>query len=249
MTQPDHRIDVRSVGRVRVITLDRAAKRNALDEAAVQALERAWQEFAASDDRVAVLRANGSVFTAGLDMNAAPAQFWRAIPDLGVSVGKPVIAVVDGPVIAAGVTLVTFCDLCIATDRSSFVYPEARLGNAAGLVASILARIPHKIAMELMLLGRPVSAQRAYEAGFVNRLCAPGQEMLAAMEMAHDMADSSPTVMRFLKQLAQETLARSPVETMVATQMRAQQVACSADAAEGVAARKERRTARFSGRS
>lgn len=242
-----HRIDVRSIGRVRVITLDRAAKRNALDEATVQALERAWRDFAASDDRVAVLRANGPVFTAGLDMGAAPAQFWRAVPELGVPVGKPVIAVVDGPVIAAGVTLVTFCDLCIATERSTFVYPEARLGNAAGLVASIIARIPHKIAMELMLLGHPVSAQRAYEAGFVNRLCAPGEEMAVAMEMAHDMADSSPTVMRFLKRLAQQTLARSPVEAMVGTQMLAQDVACSADAAEGVAARREHRVARFPG--
>ncbi|WP_406624574.1 enoyl-CoA hydratase/isomerase family protein [Acidovorax sp. SDU_ACID1] len=240
---------MRSIGRVRVITLDRAAKRNAMDEDAVQALEQAWRDFAASDDRVAVLRANGPVFTAGLDMGAAPAQFWRAVPELGVPVGKPVIAVVDGPVIAAGVTVVTFCDLCIATDRSTFVYPEARLGNAAGLVASIVPRIPHKIAMELMLLGRPVTAQRAYEAGFVNRLCAPGDEMAVAMEMAHDMADSSPTVMRFLKRLAQETLARSPVETMVGTQILAQDVASSADAAEGAAARRERRNARFPGLS
>lgn len=247
MMSTAHRIDVRSIGRVRVITLDRAGKRNALDEDAVQALERAWRDFSASDDRVAVLRANGPVFTAGLDMGAPPAQFWRAIPELGVPVGKPVIGVVDGPVIAAGVTLVTFCDLCIATDRSTFIYPEARLGNAAGLVASIIPRIPHKVAMELMLLGRPVSAKRAYEAGFVNRLCTPGEEMAVAMELAHDMADSSPTVMRFLKKLAQETLARSPVEAMVCTQMQAQEVACSADAAEGTAARHERRAARFPG--
>lgn len=61
---PAHRIDVRSIGRVRVITLDRAAKRNAMDEDAVQALVQAWRDFAASDDRVAVLRANGPVFTA-----------------------------------------------------------------------------------------------------------------------------------------------------------------------------------------
>lgn len=247
MNLATHRIDVRSVGRVRVITLDRASKRNALDGLAVEALVAAWQEFAESDDRVAVLRANGPVFTAGLDMASPPNQFWRAIPDLGVTVGKPVIAVVDGPVIAAGVSLLAFCDLCIATERSIFSYPEARLGNAAGLIASILPRIPHKIAMELMLLGRPISAQRAYEAGFINRLCAPGDEMVIAMEMAHEMADSSPTVMRFLKQLTQDTLPRSPVELMVSTQMLAQDVAMSLDAVEGVSARKERRAPRFSG--
>ena len=247
MARTDHRIDVRSVGRVRVITLDRAAKRNALDDVAVDALVHAWNDFAASDDRVAVLRANGPVFTAGLDMGSPPSQFWRAIPDVGVAIGKPVIAVVDGPVIAAGVSLVTFCDLCVATDRSTFVYPEARLGNAAGLIASITSRIPHKLAMELMLLGRPVSAQRAYETGFVNRLCPPGDEMAIAMELAHDMADSSPTVMRFLKQLAKDTLPQSPVETMVNTQMLAQDVALSDDAVEGVDARRARRAPRFPG--
>lgn len=247
MKRAEHRIDVRSVGRVRVITLDRAAKRNALDEVAVGALLRAWKEFAASDDRVALLRASGPVFTAGLDTSSPPMQFWRCIPDIGVAMDKPTIAVVDGPVIAAGVSMVTFCDFCVATDRSTFIYPEARLGNAAGLIASITSRIPHKMAMELMLLGRPVSAQRAYEMGFVNRLCSPGEEMHIAMELAHDMADSSPTVMRLLKQLARDTLPKSPVEAMVTTQMLAQDVAFSADAAEGIAARGARRAPRFPG--
>ena len=71
--------------------------------------------------------------------------------------------------------------------------------------------------------------------------------MVIAMEMAHEMADSSPTVMRFLKQLTQDTLPRSPVELMVSTQMLAQDVAMSLDAVEGVSARKERRAPRFSG--
>lgn len=247
MAQPEHRLEVRSIGRVRVISLDRPSKRNALDEAGVVALERAWQDFAASDDRVAVLRANGSVFTAGLDTQAPPAEFWRAIPEVGVAIGKPVMAVVDGPVVAAGVSLVAFCDLCVASQRSSFVYPEARLGTAAGLIASISTRMPHKLAMELMLLGRPISAQRAYEAGFVNRICAPEETMHVAMALAHDMAEASPTVMRFLKELVQATLAPSPVEAMVRTQMRAQAVARSPDAAEGLAARLAKRAARFPG--
>ena len=67
------------------------------------------------------------------------------------------------------------------------------------------------------------------------------------MELAHDMADSSPTVMRLLKQLARDTLPKSPVEAMVTTQMLAQDVAFSADAAEGIAARGARRAPRFPG--
>lgn len=247
MNPAAHRIDARSVGRVRVITLDRAAKRNALDGLAVDALQAAWRAFADSDDRVAVLRAEGPVFTAGLDTASAPEMFWRAVPDLPFALGKPVIAVVDGPVIAAGVSMVAFCDLCIATERSSFSYPEARLGSAAGLISAVLPRIPHKIGMELMLLGRPISAQRAYEAGFVNRVCAVGEEMAVAMDMAHEMADASPTVLQFLKQMARESLPRGPVEAMVATQFLAHQVSHSADAAEGVAARQAKRTPRFRG--
>lgn len=245
MSQGAHRLDVRSIGRVRVMTLDRPGKCNALDEAAVDALFQAWQAFAASDDRVAVLQARGPVFTAGLDMAAPPAQFWRAVPGLAVPLGKPVIAVVDGPVIAAGVSIVAFCDLCIATRRSTFVYPEARLGSAAGLISSVLPRIPHKIGMEMMLLGRPLDAQRAYEAGFVNRVCAVGEEVPMAMDMAHEMADASPAVLRFLKEMAAQALPRGPVESMVATQFLAHQVEHGPDAQEGMQARRAGRKPRF----
>ena len=240
-------IDVRSVGMVRVITLDRAPKRNAINAAMADALHSAWQDFARSRDRVAVLRAEGPVFTAGLDMQDPPAQFWQAIPDLPFALGKPVIAAVQGPVIAAGVSMVAFCDLCVAAGSSSFSYPEARLGSAAGLVSSLIPRLPHKVAMELMLLGQPVSALRAYETGLVNRVCAEGDVTAVAMDMAHHLADASPTVLRFLKQGAREALAQGPVEAMVVTQYAAQQVAHSADALEGALARRERRAPRFTG--
>ena len=247
MTPSDAPIDVRSVGRVRVISLNRPHKRNAMNAAMVVQLHAAWKAFAASSDRVAVLRAEGPVFTAGLDTSDTPADFWRAIPDLPFPLGKPVIAAVQGPVIAAGVSMVAFCDLCVASSESSFVYPEAHLGTAAGLISSLLPRMPHKVAMELMLLGRPVGAQRAHEVGLVNRLCAPGEQTAMAMEMAHHLADASPTVLRFLKQTAREALAKAPVEAMVMTQYQARLVADSTDAAEGVAARRARRAPRFTG--
>lgn len=247
MTPTEALIDVRSVGRVRVITLNRPHKRNAINAAMADRLHEAWQAFAASRDRVAVLRANGPVFTAGLDTSDAPAHFGRAIPDLPFALGKPVIAAVQGPVIAAGVSMVAFCDLCVAADDARFLYPEASLGTAAGLISSILPRMPHKVAMELMLLGRPLSAQRAHEVGLVNQVCSNGEETAVAMDMAHQLADASPTVLRFLKQTAREALAKGPVEAMVMTQYQAQQVASSADAAEGAAARRARRAPRFTG--
>lgn len=247
MTQPGALIDVRSVGMVRVITLNRPTKRNAINAAMSDALHDAWKAFAVSSDRVAVLRAKGPVFTAGLDTSDPPSQFWRSIPDLPFTLGKPVIAALQGPAIAAGVSMVAFCDLCVASHGVSFLYPEASLGNAAGLISSVIPRIPHKVAMELMLLGRPLSAQRAYDVGLVNRLCAAGEETAIAMEMAHCLADASPTVLRFLKQSAREALVKGPVEAMVMTQYQAHQIATSADAVEGVAARRAHRVPRFKG--
>lgn len=247
MTQRSDLIDVRSVGMVRVITLNRPEKRNAINAAMADALHTAWKAFAHSGDRVAVLRAEGPVFTAGLDTADPPANFWQAIPDLPFALGKPVIAALQGPAIAAGVSMVAFCDLCVAAEGASFLYPEARLGNAAGLVSSLIPRLPHKVAMELMLTGRPLTAQRAHEVGLVNHLCARGEETAVAMEMAHDLADASPTVLRFLKESARQAMARGPVEAMVMTQYQAQQVARSADAAEGAAARRDRRAPRFKG--
>lgn len=246
MSQP--LIDVRTIGWVRVITLQRVAKRNAINADMADALHAAWRAFADSRDRVAVLRAEGSVFTAGLDMNDPPAQFWQAVPDLPFALGKPVIAAVQGPVIAAGVSMVAFCDLCVAAHDSSFLYPEARLGSAAGLITSLLHRMPHKVAMEIMLLGRRVTARRAYETGLVNQLCDADQVTATAMVMAHELAQSSPTVLRFLKEGARQALAKAPVESMVMTQYAAQVVAQSEDAREGVKARREQRSPRFVGR-
>lgn len=243
----DTLIDAYSEGGVRVITLNRPDKRNALNAAMCERLHQEWQDFRRSGDRVAVLRAAGQVFSAGLDMHDTPAHFWHAVPDMAFSLGKPVIAAVNGPVIAAGVSMVAFCDLCVASANSSFVYPEARLGNAAGLISSVIPRIPHKVAMELMLLGQPISAQRAYEAGFVNRVCEPGQETAVAMEMARHIAGSAPLVLQFLKQAAREALPRGPVESMYVSQYAVQQVAQSADAAEGALAARERRPPVFTG--
>ncbi|MDW5444900.1 enoyl-CoA hydratase/isomerase family protein [Polaromonas sp. SM01] len=243
----DTTIDVRSVGAVRVITLNRPDKRNALNAAMAEQLHQEWRRFQHSSDRVAVLRAEGPVFTAGLDIRDPPAHFWQAVPDLAFALGKPVIAAVNGPVIAAGVSMVAFCDLCVASHTSSFVYPEAGLGMAAGLISSLIPRIPHKVAMELMLMGTPLSAQRAYEAGFVNQVCAPGEETAAAMAMAQRLTSAAPLVLRFLKQTAREALARGPVEAMYATHYAAQQLAQSADAAEGALAMKEKRPPVFTG--
>ena len=241
-------IKIESENFVRVITMNRPDKRNALNSEMCDALHDAWQDFAGSEDRVALLRAEGSVFTEGLDTNDPPDSFWHAIPNVAFDIGKPVIAAVNGPVIAAGVSMLAFCDLCVATSATTFVYPEGRLGMAAGLISSLVGRIPHKIAMELMLTGRPVSAQRAYEVGFVNELCEPGSETEAALVTARQIASAAPLVLRFLKQAARHSIPVGLVEAGYSAQYQAQMLARSEDAREGALAAKERRAPVFVGR-
>ena len=235
---------------IAVITIDRPAKRNALTATMCDALHAAWQRFAADDAaRVAILTAAGNdAFTAGADLNDPPPRFWQAVPNVGVPVSKPIIAAVAGPVVGAGVTMVAMSDLCVAADNTKFIYPEAKVGIAVGLVSSIAARIPHKLVMELMLLGDVVSVERAYQVGLVNRVVSAGEQLAAASGMARAIAANAPLVVGMLKDMALETLPRSPVERMYLTQRAIDRVLQSDDAKEGPLAFREKRRPNFRGR-
>ena len=243
----ERHIDIASRDGIVVITINRPAKRNAMTTAMCNDLRAAWEQFRDGDDRVAILTATGDIFTAGADLNDPPTRFWTAIPDVGIDIGKPVITALNGSAIGLGVVLTAFSDLCIASSNARFIYPEARVGIAAGMIASIVARLPHKIAMELMLLGEPIDAQRAFEVGLVNRVTAPGAELDEAMRIAGVLAGSAPLVLRMLKRLVKDTLNRSPIEAMYLAQREADLVSGSSDAQEGLAAFREKRSPRFAG--
>jgi enoyl-CoA hydratase/carnithine racemase len=233
---------------IATITIERPSKRNALTAGMCSALAQCWIRLRDGNDRVGVIAASGDVFCAGADLNAPPGDFWRAIPDVGVDIGKPVIAAVQGPVVGLAVTLLAFCDLCVAAEDTRFIYPEAKVGVSKGLVTAWGARMPHKIAMELMLLGGPITAQRAYDTGMVNRVVPAGQQLKEAQAMARVLAGSAPRVLRQLKKLTRQTLPRSPVETQYLSAAEADYVFESDDAHEGLAAFKEKRAPRFTGR-
>jgi enoyl-CoA hydratase len=108
--------------------------------------------------------------------------------------------------------------------------------------------MPHKLAMEMMLLCSKVSAQRAYEVGFVNRVVPNGQHETAALAMANEMLDSAPLVIGALKRLASEVLPIGPIERMVATSQTIGRVRASEDMQEGIRAHRERRKPNFRGR-
>ena len=178
---------------IAVIVLERAAARNAINIDILRGLEAAWRRFNEADERVAVLAARGEHFSVGLDLKDPPPDMWRCVPGVGVDVAKPIVAAASGWCVGGGLILVQMSDLCVAAESTKFLYPEAKVGVTAGLIAGLAARIPVKIAMELMLLGEPIDAERAYSVGLINRVVPDGEHI----EAAKTMPTPSPAMRRW----------------------------------------------------
>ena len=238
-----------SADNIAVITINRPERMNALNEAVIVNLQAAWERFETSQDRVAILHAAGDrAWSVGADIKDPPSEMWQGVPGIGATVSKPVIAAIHGWCIGGAYVIVQMCDIVIASETTTFKYPEAQVGFTGGLIASSVARIPHKIAMEFMLLGKDLGAQRAYEVGMVNQVVPKGTERQAAMEDARILARSAPLVVRTLKSFSMQTLNRSPVEAGAMSRHSLLGVRNSEDGAEGRRAFAEKRTPQFQGR-
>jgi enoyl-CoA hydratase/carnithine racemase len=237
-----------AVDQIAIVTLNRPAQRNAINQDVADGLLAAWERFNASDERVAILTNAGDDFCVGVDVKAPAQDFPACVPNVGVRLNKPLIAAVSGWTVGGAVVMVQMADLCVAADTTKFSFPEAKVGFTGALVAGLAARIPHKIAMELMLLGEVVGAERAYQVGLVNKVVPRDQLLEAAMGYARRLAANAPMVLALLREFVSEVLPRGPSEVAAHGRLAIARVRQSEDAKEGVASFKAKRKPQFKGK-
>lgn len=204
-------------GGISLFTLNRPEARNSLSESLLGALTEAFESVASDRSvRTVVLAANGPVFSAGHDLKemtahrrdpdggraffdcmfAASSTVTRMIPDLP----QPVIACVQGMATAAGCQLVSACDLVVASEAARFCTPGVGIGLFCTTPAVPLSRkIAPNHAMEMLLTGEPIGAQRACEIGLVNRVVPLGREREEALALARVIASKSSHVQKIGK--------------------------------------------------
>lgn len=192
---------------IALITLNRPSARNAVNGAVALAIERFTKQVEEDKSlRVAVLAATGDVFCAGLDLKAVAAgKMWETVtPDGGFAgfvyakKSKPWIAAVQGPAAGGGVEIALSCDIVVASETASFALPEVKRGLIAGAGGAyrITRGLSRALAIEMVVTGEPLGAKRAYEAGLVNRIAAPGAVRDEALAIASRIAANSPIAVR-----------------------------------------------------
>jgi enoyl-CoA hydratase/carnithine racemase len=198
-------------GAVVSIEFDRPQKKNALTAAMYDAMAKAVRDAEADEGvRVVLFCGKPDVFTAGNDIEDFIARppggedtpVFRFL-DAVSSAAKPLVAAVNGPAVGIGTTLLLHCDLVYAGDNARFVMPFTSLGLVPEFASSYLLPLiaGYQRAAELLLLGEPFDAQKAYESGFVTRVVPAAETLAAAWKAADKLAALPAKSVRVTKQL------------------------------------------------
>ncbi|MEH3141834.1 MAG: enoyl-CoA hydratase/isomerase family protein [Mycobacterium kyogaense] len=248
-------------GHVATITLNRPEAGNAINGALRQELNAAWDRFRDEEDAwVGILTANGRVFCAGADLKDGDGAvgtfggtFWEKPTinsfESGMELFKPTIAAVQGPCMGYGLTGVLFCDFVIASTEATFAFPEVTIGVPT-IVGAI--RLPRRLrwadAMELLLTGTPMTAERAKEVGLVWKLVEPDDLLPAAQQWARTLAEAAPLAQRATKEVAWRTADMGWIESVRFGEVMRKVAGATADVAEGISAWREKRRPQWRGR-
>jgi len=250
-------------GRLGIITLNRPEARNAINGDVARGVEAAIDQLEADDEVWAgILTANTQgqerpVFCAGADLKAINSG---QAGDLNTKRGgfagfvyrerrKPIIVAVDGLATAGGCEIVLAADLVIATTRSSFGLAEVKRNLIAG--AGGLFRLPRAIgqaaAMEAILTGEPIPAQRAYELGLISRLVEPGQALEEARRLGAQITANAPLAVYASRQVVLAAAYESDTNLKTLTNTLFASVMSSEDTKEGLTAFIEKRLPSWKG--
>jgi enoyl-CoA hydratase/carnithine racemase len=248
-------------GHVATITYNRPDALNAISGDMRRGLNTAFERFRDEEDAwVAIVTGEGRAFCVGADMRDGAGStgefkgtFWEKPTinsfESGWEIFKPVIAAVNGHCLGYGLTLVTWCDFVIASDRAQFGYPEVTIGTPT-IVGAI--RLPQRMnwqyAMELLLTGERIDATRAKEVGLVGWIVPHDDLMEEARAFAARLVAAAPLAARATKEVAVRAQHLPPLEAIRFGETMRKVATATEDAREGIAAFTERRRPEWRGR-
>ena len=251
-------VKVEVIEHVQIITLNRPQARNALDYETAQQLGAALDRLDA-DGSVAlgILTGAGNTFCSGMDLKAFAATGQRPyVGDRGLGglcerpPRKPLIAAVEGYALAGGCELALACDMIVAANNATFGLPEVKRGlvPGSGGMLRLPSRIPYHIAMEAILTGEMIPAERFHHFGLVNRLVEPGRALEAARDLAARIAENGPLAVQTAKSVIAESRNWRPADMFDMQRPRIAHIFTSADAKEGATAFAEKRKPVWTGK-